>query len=58
MDFKELLKERRSVRKYIETVIPVEDVEAILEDTRMAPSWKNNQTVPRSCSHEPKQTDP
>ena len=43
MEFRELLKERRSVRKYIETVIPVEDVEAILEDTRMAPSWKNNQ---------------
>ena len=43
MDFKELLKERRSVRQYADTVVPVEDVEAILEDTRMAPSWKNNQ---------------
>jgi len=43
MEFKELIKDRRSVRNYSNPV-PHEDLVAILDDARMAPSWKNSQT--------------
>ena len=43
MEFQELIKARRSVRKYA-SGIPHEDIAAILDDARMAPSWKNSQT--------------
>lgn len=43
MEFKELIKDRRSVRNYSEAV-PHDDLVSILDDARMAPSWKNSQT--------------
>ncbi len=44
MEFKKLIEERRSVRKY--SGIPShEELAAILDDARMAPSWKNQQTA-------------
>lgn len=46
MDFFDVIKERRSVRKYKENT-PVERsvVEEILMDAQLAPSWKNSQTA-------------
>ena len=43
MEFKELIKDRRSVRNYSEA-IPHEVLVSILDDARMTPSWKNSQT--------------
>ena len=43
MEFKELIKERKSVRSY-ERGIPHGDLEAILKSAQRAPSWKNQQT--------------
>lgn len=43
MEFKQLTQERRSVRQYAEG-ISHEEIQAILDEARMAPSWKNNQT--------------
>ena len=43
MEFKELLTERRSIRSYKDEPIPHEDLAAIAEAARMAPSWKNLQ---------------
>ncbi len=43
MDFQELIRERRSVRKY-EAGICHEDLAAILREAQQAPSWKNQQT--------------
>ena len=45
MEFKELIKVRRSIRKYAEAVIPHEDLEAILKEAQQAPSWKNLQSA-------------
>jgi len=45
MDFKTLIKERRSVRKYKEGTITRETIEEILKDSQMAASWKNTQTA-------------
>ena len=42
MEFKQLIDERRSVRKY-ESGIPHEDLEAILRAAQRAPSWGNRQ---------------
>ena len=44
MEFKDLIAARRSVRSYLTDVISHEDLEAILTQTQMAPSWKNSQT--------------
>ena len=43
MEFRELIKERRSVRKYQKCIIPAEDVREILQMASYAPSWKNNE---------------
>ena len=46
MEFKELIKERRSVRAYqADKTIPNEVIGEILEETIMAPSWKNSETA-------------
>lgn len=39
------IKERRSVRKYTEDAVTVEDIEKLVEIAKYAPSWKNTQTV-------------
>ena len=44
MEFKELVKERRSVRKYKETKLKEEEIKEILSCAQLAPSWKNSQT--------------
>ena len=44
MEFRELIKARRSVRSYEETVICHEDLISILTQAQQAPSWKNQQT--------------
>jgi len=42
-DFLEIIKGRRSVRKYEETPVPGEALNTILESVRWAPSWTNTQ---------------
>lgn len=44
MEFKELVKNRRSCRSFIETVPTKEEIEEIIKCTLMAPSWKNSET--------------
>lgn len=43
MDFAELLIKRRSVRDYLPREVPLSLIQAILEDTRFAPSARNGQ---------------
>ena len=45
MEAVQLLKTRRSVRKFTGQKIPEDVLKAVLEDTMMAPSWKNTQTA-------------
>ena len=45
MEFKELIQERRSVRKYKDELPDMELLKSILEQAQMAPSWKNSQTA-------------
>ncbi len=42
-DFMELVRERRSVRKYEPRPVPPEALDAVLEAVRWAPSWANTQ---------------
>ena len=44
MDLLKLISERKSVRNYLEKHIPDEDLRAILEAGRLAPSWMNVQS--------------
>ena len=44
MEFTELIKERRSCRKYAASAAEP-DVAEIIREAQMAPSWKNSQTV-------------
>ena len=44
MEFSKLTETRRSIRKYKEERISLEDLEAIIDCCRKAPSWKNSQT--------------
>ena len=45
MDFRELIEKRRSVREYSAgKTIDRAELEEILEEAQMAPSWKNSQT--------------
>lgn len=44
MEFRELIKERRSVRLY-QAAPAHEELVAILEEAQQAPSWKNSQTT-------------
>ena len=43
MDLMELIKTRRSVRKYKSTPVNDQDIETVLEAARWAPSWTNSQ---------------
>lgn len=45
MEFTELIKVRRSVRSYVDSAVPEEDVRKIVEAAQQAPSWKNSQTA-------------
>ena len=46
MEFSKLIQERRSVRKYAAgTELTEETLREIIEDARLAPSWKNSQTA-------------
>ncbi len=42
-DFMDVIKERRSVRKYEDMQVPTEKLETILESVKWAPSWANTQ---------------
>lgn len=43
MDFFEVIKERRSIRKYKDLPVAMEIIEQILDTARLAPSWHNQQ---------------
>lgn len=45
MEFKELIRERKSIRKYTEEEIDLKTFEEIIKGSQMAPSWKNSQTA-------------
>ena len=50
MEFKELIKERRSVRKYDpEKKVSREQLEEIIKQAQMAPTWKNSQNARYYC---------
>ena len=44
MEAVEMIKNRRSIRKYTNEAVPRELMEEIIEITRWAPSWTNSQT--------------
>ena len=44
MEFTELIRKRRSIRTFEDTVISREDLVSILTKAQQAPSWKNRQT--------------
>lgn len=44
MEFKELIQERRSIRKYADKPVDTETIKAIIADTVQAPTWKNSET--------------
>lgn len=44
MEFSELIKARRSCRKFAQAPVLKEDIEKIIEATVLAPSWKNSET--------------
>ena len=41
MDFMDLAKERKSVRKYSDKEVEDDKIDIILEAARLAPSWAN-----------------
>jgi nitroreductase len=43
VDFENLVRERRSIRKFLDKPVEKSVLNAILEDARLAPSWKNSQ---------------
>ncbi|MHA1732652.1 MAG: nitroreductase family protein [Promethearchaeota archaeon] len=45
MDFSEVVKKRRSVRKFTPDPVPEDKLELILEAGRLAPTWANKQGV-------------
>lgn len=45
MDFSEVIKNRHSVRRYLDKPIPRETIEKIVDVARFSPSWKNTQIV-------------
>lgn len=45
MEFKDLILERRSIRKFKDTKIDDDLILASIEDAKYAPSWKNSQTA-------------
>jgi nitroreductase len=53
VELMEVIRTRRSIRKYRPDPVPQEDIEYILEAARLAPSWANSQ-----CWHFVVVTDP
>lgn len=53
MEFMEVIRKRRSIRKYQPDPVPRADIEYVLETARLAPSWGNSQ-----CWHFVVVTDP
>ena len=45
MEYKDLIKVRRSCRSYIDTQISNEDINTIITEALQAPSWKHSQTA-------------
>lgn len=45
MDAKECIKTRRSIRRFTDRVITHEEFEQIVDLAKMAPTWKNTQTL-------------
>ena len=43
MELMDVIRKRRSVRKYKSDPVPDEDIQYVLEAARLAPSWANNQ---------------
>jgi nitroreductase len=43
MEFFEVIRDRRSIRKYKDTPVEWEKIEQLLNAARLAPSWKNQQ---------------
>ena len=43
MDLMDVIRNRRSIRKFKKTQVPKEDIEYVLEAARLAPSWGNRQ---------------
>ena len=43
MDIFQVIKDRRSIRKYTDRPVEREKIEQVLEAARLAPSWKNRQ---------------
>lgn len=54
MDVFEAMLNRRSVRKLLDTPIPQEDIDRILDAARFAPSWANTQCQEIVLVREPK----
>lgn len=44
MEFEEVLKGRRSIRRYKDEAVSMDDVRACLNAAMLAPTWKNSQT--------------
>lgn len=44
MEFIDVVKNRRSIRKYKSDPVPEKDIDYILEAARLAPSWANSQS--------------
>ncbi len=44
MEFNELVRNRKSIRKYIEAEVRKEDIEKMIRCAQQAASWKNSQT--------------
>ncbi|MCF0246281.1 MAG: nitroreductase family protein [Ileibacterium sp.] len=45
MKFEHVLKERRSIRRYLDDPVSEEDVKSCLKAALLAPSWKNSETM-------------
>lgn len=43
MELMDVIKQRRSIRKYKTTPVPEKDIDYVLEAARLAPSWANRQ---------------
>ena len=43
MDLSQVIRDRRSIRKYKDTPVEREKIEQVLDAARLAPSWKNQQ---------------
>lgn len=53
MDFNEIIKSRRSIRKYsAEKPVTAEQIEELIKSAIYAPSWKNSQTARYYCAVE------